>query len=164
MEGTPLVDFTLKTALECTENSYHVTLALQAYLDRTIEDIKIAIDNYITVRLVKGAYIGDTNDFKEIQSKFKICFDKLFESGKHFSVGTHDPELVKWIKDRVRDQMDLIEFGFLKGLAHETKLNLVNDGWAVVEYVPYGINSKAYITRRLRYLKTLESEARKPAP
>jgi proline dehydrogenase len=164
IEGTPLIDFTLKIALECAEKGYHVTLALQAYLNRTIEDIKIAIENDITVRLVKGAYLGDTNNFKEIQGKFKTCFDILFGSGKHFSVGTHDPELVEWIKDKARDQMDLIEFGFLKGIADETKLNLVNDGWAVVEYVPYGIDSKAYITRRMRYLKSLKGEGRKPAP
>jgi len=34
----------------------------------------------------------------------------------------------------------------------------------VVEYVPYGIDSKAYVTRRMRYLKTLENNGRKPAP
>lgn len=164
MEGTPLVDFTIETALECAEKNYHVTLALQAYLDRTIDDIKTVIENDVTVRLVKGAYIGDTNEFREIQNKFKACINRLFEFGNHFSAGTHDPELLKWITDKARNKMDLIEFGFLKGLAEETMLNLVNEGWAVVEYVPYGTDSKAYITRRLRYLKNLEKEGRKPAP
>ena len=164
MEGTPLIDFTLQVALECAKENYYVTLALQAYLDRTIEDIETALDNDISIRLVKGAYIGDTNDFREIQDKFKTCFRTLFESDKHFSVGTHDLELIEWIKEIAKEQNDLFEFGFLMGLADETKLNLVHDGWAVVEYVPYGIDTKAYVTRRMRYLKTLENNGRKPAP
>jgi proline dehydrogenase len=162
MEGKPLVDFTMKTALECAENGYFVTLALQVYLDRTPDDIRNAIGHDITVRLVKGAYMGDTNDFQDIQKRFKLCFNTLLGTGKHFSIGTHDPELIEWVKDKVGDQKDLFEIGFLKGLDEKTKINLVNDGWAVTEYVPFGKDNKAYIKRRMNYVNRLELIGRKP--
>jgi proline dehydrogenase len=164
MEGTPLVEYTLQTALDLAERGYYVTLALQAYLDRTIDYIKTVIDKEISVRLVKGAYMGDTTDFEKIQDMFKSCFRLLLDSDRYFSVGTHDPELFEWVKSQAREneQKDLFEFGFLKGLADETKLELVSDGWQVSEYVPFGKDSKAYVKRRLRYLEGLHRLGRSP--
>lgn len=164
MEGTPLVQYTIDTAMACAERGYYVTLALQVYLDRTPDDIKDMLDNNITIRLVKGAYLGDTEDFVEIQERFKNCYEILLESCQYFSVGTHDPELVEWIKTCAEGNADLFEFGFLKGLADETKLELVKAGWAVCEYIPFGVDSKAYIKRRERYLKDLEKLNRKSVP
>lgn len=164
MEGTPLVGFMIETALGCADRGYHVTLALQAYLNRTENDLKTMLDNDITVRLVKGAYLGDTNDFQEIQNKFKYLANLLLDSGKHFTIGTHDPELIEWVKSQAEAQKDLIEFGFLMGLADKTKLELIKDGWAVCEYVPFDVDSKAYVARRLRYLRELAKLRREPVP
>lgn len=164
MEGTPLVDYTIETALACADKGYNVTLALQTYLDRSIDDLKTALEHEITVRLVKGAYLGDTIDFIEIQQRFKNLVDLLLDSGRHFTLGTHDPEIIEYIIANADEHKDLIEFGFLKGLADETKLKLVKDGWAVIEYVPFGYDYKAYVTRRKRYLKELERFGRKPVP
>ncbi len=162
IEGASLVDFTIETALQFSDLGYHVTLALQAYLNRTPIDIKRALDHDVTVRLVKGAYIGDTNDFIEIQNRFKKLVKILVVNEKHFSIGTHDPELIKWVKENYNEHKDIIEFGFLKGLADTTKLRLSKAGWAVAEYVPYGLDSKAYVMRRSRYLKELEHLGRSP--
>jgi proline dehydrogenase len=162
MEGTPLVEFTIDTAFTLVDTSFPVTLALQAYLDRTPRDIKNAIDKDINIRLVKGAYMGDSDDFNKIQEKYKNCFSLLFDSGHFFSVSTHDPELIRWVKEQAHEQKAIFEFGFLKGLADETKVELVRDGWQVSEYVPFGRDSKAYINRRNRYLKNLRNLGRKP--
>ncbi len=162
MEGTPLVDHTIDTALECSDKGYHVTLALQAYLDRTPSDIKRVLDHDITVRLVKGAYLGDTDDFAETQQRFDSCVDLLSESERHFSVATHDPEIIKRVKTNASEQKDLVEFGLLKGLGDQTKLDLAGDGWAVAEYVPFGADSRAYIKRRERYLENLTKIGREP--
>ena len=164
MEGTPLVEYTINTALECANMGYHVSLALQAYLNRTMDDIKKVIEHDMTVRLVKGAYLGDTDDFVKIQNRFKRLTKLLIENGKHFAIGTHDPELIGWLMNNADNSKDIIEIGFLKGLGNETKLGLVRDGWAVCEYVPFGTDSRAYITRRVRYLKELERQERKPVP
>ncbi|WP_455393300.1 proline dehydrogenase family protein [[Eubacterium] cellulosolvens] len=164
MEGIPMVEYTLETAAECADDGYHVTLALQAYLDRTKNDIKTVLDHDITVRLVKGAYLGDTNDFIEIQDRFKNLTKILIKSDKHFTLGTHDPELIEWVRTHANDQKELIELGFLMGLGDETKQKLTQAGWAVSEYVPFGKDSKAYVTRRNRYLREHKRQGREPVP
>lgn len=164
MEGTPSVEYTLNTALECASKGFPVTLALQAYLDRTEHDLKKAFDNDITVRLVKGAYLGDTNDFVEIQERFKNLTELLIKNDRHFTIGTHDPELIEWVRAFAGEQKDLIEFGFLMGLGDETKLDLAKEGWVVSEYIPFGVDTKAYVTRRERYLRELERLGRAPVP
>jgi len=162
MEGKGLVEFTLRTALEAASRGLPVTLALQAYLDRTPGDLERALDSRLRIRLVKGAYIGDTDDFIEIQKRVRNLAGRLLEAGADFCVGTHDPELVGWLEENGSRRN--LEFGFLMGLADETKLRLAASGWRVVEYVPFGPESAAYIARRRRYLKELERLGREPAP
>jgi proline dehydrogenase len=55
MEGRGTVDFTLEAPRAIFEISYPVTVALQAYFDRTAKDIESMVKNRIRVRLVKGA-------------------------------------------------------------------------------------------------------------
>jgi proline dehydrogenase len=164
MEGSLLVADTLELAIGFADAGFDVTLAFQAYLNRTEVDITTALEHEITVRLVKGAYKGDTSSFTKIQDRFKKLSGLLLESGQHFTVGTHDPELIDWLQSQPEVDQDLVEFGFLFGLANKTKLKLAKEGWAVVEYVPFGSDSKAYVTRRLRYLKNLKRLGRHPAP
>jgi proline dehydrogenase len=57
-----------------------------------------------------------------------------------------------------------MEFGFLRGLADGTKLELARDGWIVAEYVPFGRDFEPYVLRRLNYLKRLGASGRAPAP
>ncbi len=165
IEGTPTVEAICKLATECAKRGYKTTLALQAYLKRTEDDIKIALDSGVKVRLVKGAYKGDVDDFAQIQQMFFERFTELKESGARFDLGTHDPELLKHINSSLSaDQRQRICFGFLKGLADQTKSEMAENGLIVYEYVPFGQNRKAYETRREAYLKRLAELNRKPAP
>ncbi len=100
MEGAPLVEYTLKTALPFSTQEIPITMALQAYLNRTLEDLNKVIAKGIKVRLIKGAYKGDLEDFKSIQKRFKESFEVLRNSNTPFFVGTHDPELIEWMKEK----------------------------------------------------------------
>ena len=163
-EGKYLVQYTVETAVTCAKERHSVTLALQAYLDRTPEDLKIALNNEIRPRLVKGAYLGDTGDYVEIQGRFKKLAEMVLENKYPLLVGTHDPELIQWAMQRVDSNRQLIEFSFLKGLADNTKVNLARQGWNVLEYIPFGKNVEAYESRRWRYLRELERLGRAPLP
>jgi len=163
MEGSPLVEGTLQSALDLAREG-PLTLALQAYLDRTSHDLQVCVDAGITVRLVKGAYRGDTDDFTRIRKQFRTHAETLISAGIPFSAATHDPELIDWLKEETSDHRDLVEFAFLKGLAEQTKTGMAGDGWKVAEYVPYGPGGQAYIMRRERYLKTLENLGQAPVP
>ena len=61
------------------------------------------------------------------------------------SAATHDPEIIEWLKDKMRSRKNTIEFGFLKGLADRTKSELSEEGWKVAEYVPYGPGARHII-------------------
>jgi proline dehydrogenase len=163
MEGSPLVEYTLEMASSFS-SQIPLTIALQAYLNRTMEDLKKVIGKGIKVRLVKGAYKGDLEDFGIIQEKFKELFEFLLDRDTPFFVGTHDPELIEWMKEKASKKKEFIEFGFLKGLADNTKIELAKDGWLISEYIPFGKDKTAYEARRIRYLRELEKLKRAPAP
>jgi proline dehydrogenase len=59
---------------------------------------------------------------------------------------------------------DRVTFGFLMGLADQTKLEMATDGWQVSEYVPFGREPGPYVARRERYLRELEQQQRSPVP
>ncbi len=164
MEGRSLVNFTLDCVGACREEMLPVTIALQAYLDRTTKDLEAMLEKRARVRLVKGAYAGDTSDFLDIQGRFKALARTLSESRRPFCVGTHDPELIVWSTVKFADLSDKVEFGMLKGLSDRTKLEFVKNKWAVSEYVPFGVNRAAYEDRRKTYLRRLEAIGRAPAP
>ena len=156
IEGTPTVAATIELAKKAALTHKNLVLALQAYLNRTEIDIVECQKAGLKIRLVKGAYRGDTEDFKGIQNRFLKCFDLLQKSEQAFDVGTHDPVLIEAMKkDLLPKSKNQVSFGFLKGLADNTKLELVQAGFKVAEYVPFGDNRKAYILRRHAYLKRL---------
>jgi len=164
MEGQNLVTFTIDVARSCAEKGQEVTLALQAYLDRTPDDLKRVLDEGVIPRIVKGAYQGTTADFGGIQQRFKELVELLYARDIFFTVGTHDPDLIKWAKRKMEERRDSIEFSFLKGLADKTKIAMANDEWLTSEYVPFGQNQAAYVARRRKYLRELQELRRTPVP
>jgi proline dehydrogenase len=164
MEGRGLVSYTLDIALQCAQENVSPTLALQAYLDRTPSDLQKVIVHKIKPRIVKGTYVGDTTKFEDVQEHFKALVEISIASGEPFSVGTHDPELIRWLKRKMENERDRMEFGFLKGLSDATKIDLATAGWRVAEYVPFGSNKLAYEARRLKYLRELDDLGRVPLP
>ena len=163
MEGKSLVDFTLHSAIECAGEGFPITVALQAYLDRTPADLERALQKGLRVRLVKGTYMGDASDHGEVQRRLRALATRASESGLPFSIGTHDPEMIEWART-LPVEKGRLEFGFLKGLSERTKQSLARQGWPVAEYVPFGKESEAYVQRWLNYLRSLELLGKGPAP
>jgi proline dehydrogenase len=163
MEGQRMVDLTLLLAEERARAGQPITVALQAYLNRTPRDVERMMDAGVKVRLVKGAYSGDLSDFNMIAEVYKDLVELLISYDRPFGVATHDPDVLEWVKNRIRDK-EILEFGFLMGLADTTKERLVAEGWKVAEYVPFGSNREGYEARRKIYLKKLDELGRLPAP
>lgn len=164
MEGPGLVEFTLDAARNCRSVHDHVTVALQASMERTSGDLEAMIRRDIGIRLVKGAYGGDFTDFSAVQERFRKIASAATGHGMPFSVGTHDPDLVAWLLEQLADHRDQVEFGFLMGLGDQTKQDLVAGGWSVSEYLPFGYPGSAYIARREAYIHTLHEIGRVPVP
>ncbi|MCE5296022.1 MAG: proline dehydrogenase family protein [Euryarchaeota archaeon] len=164
MEWTPMVDHTIEIAERCSKAGHKVTIAIQAYLNRSADDIGYLQDRNVKVRLVKGAYRGESSDFSDIQKRYIKLLTQLAGSRKDFSIGTHDPEILAFISEHLPHSKDRIEIGFLRGLCDETKMQLASNGWKVVEYLPVGQEFKAYVKRREEYLRKLGELGRVPAP
>ncbi len=165
IEGTPSVPQVCEMAQNAACRGFKTVLALQAYLDRTPRDLADSLAAGLKVRLVKGAYKGDTDDFARIQQMFLALFEKLLAAGRPFDVGTHDPLLLKAMTARLgTHNREQVCFGFLKGLADATKDQMASSGYLVSEYVPFGDNRAAYVTRRLAYLKRLAALGLAPSP
>jgi proline dehydrogenase len=164
MEGKGLVDQTIETALSIRSADLPVVLALQAYLDRSLNDLERIQEAGITPRLVKGAYGGDIRGFESIQNRFRDLAEVLLQRQLPFHVGTHDPLLLSWLRQRLGERRNLVRFGFLMGLSDSTKQSMARDGWSVSEYIPVGKERNAYIRRRERYLTELQTLGRQPAP
>jgi proline dehydrogenase len=165
IEGTPSVQAVCEIAKNASMKGFKTVLALQAYLERTSEDISACLEAGLKIRLVKGAYKGDIEDFGQIQKRFLTLAEQLLASGRPFDVGTHDPLLLKAIIARLgQQQRDKVCFGFLKGLADKTKVEMSASGYQVSEYLPFGENRSAYVARRHAYLKRLANLNLDPAP
>jgi len=86
----------------------------------------------------------------------------LADCGQDFCIGTHVPELIVWATVKMRERPERIEFGSLKGLADQTKLDFIKNKWRTSEYLPFGPNRGAYEERWrtcLRHLKRLRRTA-----
>jgi proline dehydrogenase len=164
MEGKGLIDITIDTGIACIRAGHPVTLALQAYMNRTGKDLLNIVSAGITPRIVKGAYHGDHLEFEPVQERFKALVEMMVPTGAAFSVATHDPELLEWLTSRLDDEKHRVEFGFLMGLSDRTKTELVENGWNVSEYIPLGEDPGPYIARREHYLSSLGEMGRFPAP
>ncbi|MEI7432632.1 MAG: proline dehydrogenase family protein [Methanomicrobiales archaeon] len=164
MEGKGLIDITVDTGIACIRIGHPVTLALQAYMNRTGKDLVNIVSAGITPRIVKGAYHGDYEEFELVQERFKALVEMVLPTGAAFLVATHDPELLEWLTSRLEDEKHRVEFGFLMGLSDRTKMEFTESGWAVSEYIPLGDEPGPYIARREHYLSALGEMGRSPAP
>jgi proline dehydrogenase len=163
IEGQRMVDLTLLLAEDLARSGMALTVALQAYLNRTPQDIERMIDAGMRVRLVKGAYTGDISDFNTIAEVYRDLVELIISRDVHFCVATHDPDILEWVQERLPDR-DFIEFSFLRGFSDLTKERMASEGWKVTEYVPFGSNKEGYETRRKTYLRRLDELGRQPAP
>ena len=93
MEGTPTVTATVLMARAAAKQGHSFTIALQSYLARTPEDMAHAAGAGLTVRLVKGAYLGDLRDREEIREAYRTHLLLLARQQQTFRTGTLDRSL-----------------------------------------------------------------------
>ena len=129
---------------------------LQSYLRRTEGDCRELSGPGSRVRLCKGAY--KEPETVAYQSKLDVdlsyvrCLNVLMSGAGYPMLATHDPRLVAIGEDRAKwfdRSSDTFEFQMLYGIRPEEQKRLVEAGYSVRVYVPYGNEWYGYLMRRL---------------
>jgi proline dehydrogenase len=139
------------------EGFENVVIALQAYLRRTLDDVRALAPLAPKVRLVKGIWIEPAtaaySDYDTIRANYARLLDELCGSGSFVAIASHD-EWLHWraleLIDRHGLGRDRYEFQMLLGVREHLGDALVGDGHAVRVYVPYGADWHAYSVRRFQ--------------
>lgn len=155
MEAAATVEDTIWIFEDLARRYDRVGLCLQANIRRTAQDLERLLAAGARIRLVKGAY-KETPEVAftarpDIDRAYLRYLEVLFEKGKHFAVASHDGRLIKRALELSRAHPDVpFEFAMLQGVRDPLKSELVSQGRAVTEYIPYGPTWLPYFTRRLR--------------
>lgn len=140
----------------------HVGIVLQAYLKRTLNDLAdlVSFDQgrrLINVRICKGIYTEPAEiAFKkkeEINQNYLKALDFMLANNVYPAIATHDRRLIKGALDllnRYQTPHHRFEFQMLYGVTPELRRSVVEKGFTMRIYVPYGKDWYNYSTRRLR--------------
>ncbi len=127
-----------------------------AYLRRSEADIQHLIQQGIRVRLCKGAYQEPASlafpEKADVDRNFIRLMQLLVGSGIYHGIATHDEAMVEATKAHVQaNGIDRASFEFqmLYGIRRDLQKQLVDQGYKVRVYVPFGTEWYPYFMRRL---------------
>lgn len=139
----------------------HVSLALQAYLLRTYQDLELLVGDRNSLRICKGIYLEDPhhlvpaawNNRSAINPHFLHHVTRGLEAGSFVAIATHDAALIEqvvaWVQHKGIER-DRFEFQMLLGVCEPLRDRLLAMGFSVRIYVPFGKDWYGYSTRRLK--------------
>lgn len=157
MENSPYTEATVQVYRELLPSHRMLGLCIQANMRRSEADVKDLLPRGGRIRLVKGAYPENGEvAFKkrsEVDANYARIMRMLFEQGDWFAIATHDGKMVAEAERLSRDDKTRFEFQLLKGIRDDLKTSLLNDGYNVSEYIPYGPEWYNYSKRRMRERK-----------
>jgi proline dehydrogenase len=158
MEDSSTTDDTLRLYRELREAGHeNVGVVLQAYLRRTLDDIRSLADLQPSVRICKGIYLEPPElafqGYEDVRKNCVRALEALLDSRCYVGIATHDEWLVSEAR-RIVARRDLgreeYEFQMLLGVAERLGERLVEEGHRLRIYVPFGEHWYAYSLRRLQ--------------
>ena len=174
MEDTPYTDITLSLYYSMLQRGFNVRqvgMVVQSYLYRTEADVRKLLEYNTHLRLVKGAYKepsdkafpkkADVDANFDLLSKLiidaacKIEANKISTDGRVPpipAIATHDEKRIAFAKqyaEKVGLPKEALEFQMLYGIRRDLQEQLVNQGYPVRVYVPFGTHWYPYFMRRL---------------
>lgn len=163
MEESALVDTTLEIyrTLRDEDGFNNTGVVIQSYLYRSEEDVRRLIEEGAWVRLCKGAYAepphvafpekADT-DANYVKLTKMMLSQEALGNGVYLGVATHDQEMIEATIDyanRHSISAEAYEFQMLFGIRRELQNWLVQNGYRLRVYIPYGTAWYPYFVRRL---------------
>jgi proline dehydrogenase len=156
MEDSPRTEKTLQVCYALHKEYPNVGAVIQSYLYRSEEDVKKLLENKIRIRLCKGAYKEPKSvafqSKKEVDDSFVKLMQMMLKSGVYHGIATHDDKMIQATIEFARKEnisKDSFEFQLLYGIRRELQEELVEQGYNVRIYTPYGDQWYPYFMRRM---------------
>ena len=161
MEQYRYVDDTLQLYTDTLKEFPNVGICLQAYLHRTPKDLAAVIPLGGGVRLVKGAYREPPENALPVKSDVDARYVSLAKqmlgseakaSGFRAAFGTHDPAIIRTIKDYAAAQgiaKDGFDFNMMYGIQRTEERRLAEENYKIRVLISYGDYWVPWYTRRL---------------
>lgn len=165
MEGSSHTQRTLDTFHQVFPTHRNVGVVIQSYLQRSEQDVADLIEIGAPVRLCKGAYqepasIAYTRK-ADIDANYVHLMRHLLDSNRDrglvggvppVGIATHDDEMIEAARSFVESRavpVDSFEFQMLFGVRRDLQKQLLDGGYHVRIYVPYGTEWYPYFMRRM---------------
>ena len=157
MEDSSCTTETLHIYRELRKEFSNVGVVVQAYLRRTLDDVRGLDDLQPNYRLCKGVYLEPREisyrDMRVINRNYVTLLEKMLSNGSYVGIATHD-ELMVWEALRIIRELKLptsaYEFQMLLGVDEQLRDIIKAGGHNLRVYIPFGRDWYAYSVRRLR--------------
>ncbi len=159
MEGSPYTQRTLDFVRQLHSNPGNqgkVGTVIQSYLHRSEKDVQDLLAAGIRIRLCKGAYKEPPEiafqKKAEVDANYVKLMKMLMRSGIYHGLATHDEHIINEAKAfalREKIARESFEFQMLYGIRRDLQQQLVQHGWGMRVYIPFGTEWYPYFMRRL---------------
>jgi proline dehydrogenase len=163
MEDSPCTDMEIELYRKVkAEFPLNVGLVIQAYLKRTLGDIKSMMDMHspeapLSFRLCKGIYVEPAEiaykKYEEVNQHYLEDLEFILKNGIKVGIATHDKPLIEGayrLIEKYKVPKDMYEFQMLYGVTPNLRDSIVKAGHHMRIYVPFGEKWFGYSTRRLK--------------
>ena len=131
-------------------------VVIQAALRRSASDVDRVLAAGGGIRLCKGAYDEPAGvaflSKADVDSSYVRLMERLLLSGEYHALATHDPRIIARAISFAESEgigPERFEFQMLYGIRRDLQRQLIDRGYTVRVYVPYGTEWYPYFMRRL---------------
>jgi proline dehydrogenase len=133
-----------------------IGIVIQAYLYRSKADIEQLVLDGIRVRLCKGAYKESAEvafpNKADVDKNYVLLSGMLLKSPIYHGLATHDEAMIDAAKTFAKQHgidPGHFEFQMLYGVRRDLQRKLIQEGYNVRVYIPFGREWYPYFMRRL---------------
>jgi proline dehydrogenase len=156
MESSVYTDRTLGVVEHIAQEFGPTRCVIQAYLMRSAADIERMNQLAIPVRLCKGAYDEPPSvafaEKRDVDRNYVTLMKTLLDNGAYPAIATHDEAIVGEAFRYARERKigpERFEFQMLYGIRSDLQRRIVDLGYTLRLYIPYGTAWYPYFMRRL---------------